>query len=500
MTRSFMRFSTRLKSPQANQTDHANGDGNDDILLVRNENPDNKDENDSAIAQSSLPVVPSLEQAPQHSLHTMHSTRSIRSPLGTLIQKIGKSLSTVLFGKVEPLVPPERKVRGGVLLYGCATVREHWEKHDMLVDGLSELKGCEGLLAAGLESRLVPCDKHRGIEEEEKKDGMIYAAENPYSNQSETTAISQSDDLHLFCEECRTKLFHIATNTPVTAENRKQFIADGCMYDEISRCCQEIAHDRMIFAGDLEWIDIGHVDENNEAICALVSKDFKEHPTKPTLLIVTGKGKVRAGIFSRQHILTTGLEPSCAIYQVIEARKRGWTVVVLDPNARGERMAMITLEQSMASLFSFIERRDPAPCEMPLYIQAHSASGSYVVRYLMDKGQFYLNQIRGVVFTDSTHNIQWCRTQNQPDLHTFLESPKCMYFRSSNPARDFDWRKHTAGEACNSFDEYWERRFGKIQTYWAGTTEHSLSDWHARHFIWRHFDSRSEDYENFENE
>jgi hypothetical protein len=424
--------------------------------------------------------------------------QEIRTNVGTLVSKIGFSLSNILLGEPESVATPERKVRGGVLLHGCATPEEHWEKHDGVLKRLFELNGKEGLLEAGLTSRLLPCEKHRSIEQEEEKDEEpTNASDAPEQDESDVSEISAVDgppaqEQHVFCEDCLTRLFHIETNTPVTAENRKQFIADGRMYDEISRCCQDIAHDRAVREGDLEWINIVPADEKHPAIRALVSKGYRELPTKPILLLVTGKGMVQAGIFSRQHMLTTGFEPSSAIYQIMEAKKRGWSVVLLDPNARGEKMAMLTIEQSMASIFDFVERQESTICKVPLYIQAHSASGAHVVRYLMDKGHLYLHHIRGVVFTDSTHNIQWCRTKDLPHLMNFLESPACIYFRSSNPSRDKGWEDHSPGQDCTVSDEYWVRRFGKVQTYWAGTTEHSLSDWHARHFIWNHFDSRSQ--------
>mmetsp|Transcript_11070 Transcript_11070/g.24387 ORF Transcript_11070/g.24387 Transcript_11070/m.24387 type:complete len:119 (-) Transcript_11070:188-544(-) len=36
-------------------------------------------------------------------------------------------------------------------------------------------------------------------------------------------------------------------------------------------------------------------------------------------------------------------------------------------------------------------------------------------------------------------------------------------------------------------DTFWEHRFGKIKTLWAGTADHALSNWAAHEPIWRHF-------------
>ena len=74
---------------------------------------------------------------------------------------------------------------------------------------------------------------------------------------------------------------------------------------------------------------------------------------KKTLIIVTGKGKVRAGIFSRQ-LLCSGMEASTALPMAIEAKKRGMKIFILDPNVRGDRNVMATFEQPMHALFGGI--------------------------------------------------------------------------------------------------------------------------------------------------
>uniref|UniRef100_A0A7S1GQF2 Uncharacterized protein n=1 Tax=Cyclophora tenuis TaxID=216820 RepID=A0A7S1GQF2_CYCTE len=106
----------------------------------------------------------------------------------------------------------------------------------------------------------------------------------------------------------------------------------------------------------------------------------------------------------------------------------------------------------------------------------------------MDHYDSYAPYLEAMVLTDSTHNIQWLRnstaTPTCARLKTFLESDRCKYFRS-HPDNDTE-----AGQPCTPNDTpiHWQHRFGQIATYWAGTTEHSLSDWHARHCIWNHFD------------
>jgi len=42
-----------------------------------------------------------------------------------------------------------------------------------------------------------------------------------------------------------------------------------------------------------------------------------------------------------------------------------------------------------------------------------------------------------------------------------------------------------------STDQFWEHRFGKIKTLWAGTPDHSLSNYAGRNAIWGHFDEHT---------
>lgn len=131
-----------------------------------------------------------------------------------------------------------------------------------------------------------------------------------------------------------------------------------------------------------------------------------------------------------------------------------------------------------------------------LYVLSHSASGGHLVRYFLGKAQSpFLRNIRAVAFTDSTHSIQWAaKTDDKKYLFDKLQSEQCVYFRVSKErgnvamAGDGDkWYLHPAGEKVQT-DSFWLHRFGKIQTMWAGTDEHAMTNWYAHTKIWDHFD------------
>ena len=297
-------------------------------------------------------------------------------------------------------------------------------------------------------------------------------------------------------DSCTLRLYHIPSNTLITNENHQKFIAHGQMYDEMARLCMEYAQEVMMQEGNLKWTTVC----SEREIGALVSRD--RGPTnnnKKTLLVVTGKGKVGAGIFSRRLLITLGVEPATALPFVREAAARGMEIAMLDPNVLTIQRAMEVVETSLDRLF-FGGSKDN------IYVLAHSMAGSQLVRYLLNKAtnasaststphidessskessedlESYLQQIKAVAFTDSNHNINW--TKKLPSLTKFLVGPRSLYIKSHKVHED----SKALGEA--HYDcQYWRHRFGGIRTLWAGTNEHALTNHTASAHIWEHFDA-----------
>ena len=403
-----------------------------------------------------------------------------------------------------------RPRQSSVFLRGCDTDEEHKLRKNMMIGILRALKGKQGLDACGLEYRLVTigedgklvptaaerdeCNNHF-IEEKKEENLLVPPPELRLSQRH----VPPKPTIKQFS---MTRLFHTESNTMITSTNRKEFIADGAMYDIVCRLAMEYAQDVMLSDGELEWVTIPEEEENaenqaqtnKEPIRALVSKrileDSSRLDTEPTLLVVTGKGKVRTGIFSRQHLLTSGLECSSSVQFVQEARKRGMNLIILDPNAHGDRFGMQTFEKSMAHLFRRWEEAPLSATEVQptLYVLSHSQSGAQLVRYLLHKADSYLARISAIAFTDSTHNIQWAKKQNIIGLEELLESEKSTYFKRTDDIVEYPFKPFkTIGNRVDT-DQFWEHRFGKIQTMCAGTSEHSLVNWFARNHIWDHFD------------
>lgn len=386
----------------------------------------------------------------------------------------------------------------------CETDEQHRAYVSQFLDRAKDLQG-EGLRKVGFEFKKIYCLKHKpqdhhdaGTQEEKKCDFDLEQSTLPVQlKQNLYSQVETNDTVYCSpCKHCATRLHHIDTNTCITDENRKLFIADGEMYEQVTRLAQECAQEAMRRAGNLEWITVCDDPAHEEPVRALVHEDHhlvtkgKEDTADdhPTLLIATGKGKVRAGIFSRQHLLTSGMEASTALPMVVEATRRQMSVVIFDPNARGDRHGMTTFEKSFQVVLGHLDHttaQDYAPSKRALYIVAHSASGSQLVRFLLDKTHGYVPYLRAIAFTDSTHNIQW--TRKNAALQSLLGSKRCVYFRSASKDHDELWHTRKVGDAVET-DDFWKHRFGGIKTVWAGTEEHSLMNWFAHGHIWDHFD------------
>lgn len=278
------------------------------------------------------------------------------------------------------------------------------------------------------------------------------------------------------------RLFSVQTDTLINAENQKSFVPNGPVFETVSRLCQTIVQARLIQRYRLDVVDIaGRTKDGLPPIRAWVSTDFEKRPA--TLLIVTGKGESRAGILSIQQMVLAGDTVGSTEYYVQRAlHEQHWGVVILDPNARGVYRGMECVEQSLSHLFR-------TGWKQPLHILAHSAAGGYLVRYLLlgDCRATLMDTIASIVFTDSTHNVVWCK-DDLPLWH-LLQSDSCLYVRNTatKPSDTFARSQDRKLGDTIPYDIWWQRRFGTIRTIWAGTTEHSLIFWTARNIVWDFF-------------
>jgi hypothetical protein len=132
------------------------------------------------------------------------------------------------------------------------------------------------------------------------------------------------------CNLCSHRLFHIASCEMVNEQNRKERIADGSMYDRICELAQESAQAMMMREGELEWVTVVVDDDNDKntgvpqttttpplRVLVSTSRNSDRETKSPLFVVCTGRGKVRAGIFTRHHLMCTGLESATGTYLLL---------------------------------------------------------------------------------------------------------------------------------------------------------------------------------------
>ena len=379
-------------------------------------------------------------------------------------------------------------------------------------------------------------------------------------------------------DSCALRLFHIPSGTMMTPKNHLEFMADGKMYDQLARLCMEHAQEVMMEEGNLQWIMLHDNTTSNGTTTsqppqkgsygAIVSRSFlermqnnnkKKKKKHKTLLVVTGKGEVKCGIFSRRHLLVTSMDAGTALPFIRGAKERDMEIVMLDPNARGWRVGMDTVESSLDKLFLDRQAQQQQPDndenaneendnEEEVYILAHSMAGAQIVRFFTSNSSSYSRPPtpascassisessksnggpppKGAVTVtkkDSSNSDDSANNNNgsmdrDGRKANFLQRIKAMAFTDSN--HNINWTKkhpylaqvltgppslyiksHKVHEKAKSLGDkhhdcqFWKHRFGDIKTLWAGTHEHALTNYTARDHIWEHFDSFLKDSDN----
>jgi hypothetical protein len=328
----------------------------------------------------------------------------------------------------------------------------------------------------GFEYRVIPCAQHQIHDDDDN---------NIECNNTNHQAV---------CLDCQTRLFFIENNdcgVEINAENQKDYVPKGPKFDDVSLLCQKFIQENLIKRYKLQTITIPNDDDDdpinyNKPLSVLVTPLLYEDTKSPILIIIPGKGESRAGILSVKQIVLSGLEVGSTEFYLHRASLSGISTILLDPNTYDTTKGLSCMTKSLSRLFQNSRLHD-----RPILFLAHSAAGGYLVRYLLlgDRRHLLRSNTRAICFTDSTHNIQWTKQDN--DLYTFLQSDRCLYVRHTGTHHTETFAKSEDRRLGDEIphEDHWKRRFGNIRTVWAGTTEHSLICWTARHIIWDFFES-----------
>jgi len=277
-------------------------------------------------------------------------------------------------------------------------------------------------------------------------------------------------------------LLHAKSKTIVTAKNWRTFIHDGTHYEEVARCAMEFCQETMKKDFDLVPYDNNFVDPLNLCSGTLLSRDIEKY--EKVLVILPGKGKVRAGIFGRQLLMVHSLQTGSAIPFLQRASSKNFGIILLDPNVKIDKSTFVStklgyenVQQQWSAVVVNTFPKDKFP---NLFILAHSQAGAQIVRCLNNERPEVVSQIKVLCQTDGTSSLHQVTSDSAREL---LTSPyRSLYCRSTPGSVCL----HQAGQMhipTASEKAYWLSRFGAIKVVWAGTRDHPYSNFTARDVI-----------------
>lgn len=272
----------------------------------------------------------------------------------------------------------------------------------------------------------------------------------------------------------------------VTDENFGLYVESGSPYNHVARCCMDQAQAMMQEACNLERVETSR---------GAVLKSKERHET--WLVVVPGKGRVDAGIFSRNLLMKEGLEAGSAMKITSEAVRNGWGLVLLNPNYScpfDSSYAMLNLrtqwEEVVKPLTAAAAVADPSGPSLKIHFLAHSAGGAQLACMLGDYDSF--DWLGKIAFTDSTHSLRQVSTFKSRGLMHYLQSDNARYYRSNDslfPVSEYPYmtpftlednaRSSQESARVRTEQKYWSDRFGNIPTYFCGTAEHARTTWKA---------------------
>lgn len=325
------------------------------------------------------------------------------------------------------------------------------------------------------------------------------------TNQHNTTHNHQDDkDDTEIPHYCALRLVHVPTNTPLNVHNHTHYIAPGPMYDAIADLCTRAAHEIMHQLLSLETVHIALPNKNTttahqqppKTSTAFVHRrqqitttttSTTPQPPRQILIIITGKGQVRAGIFSRRLLITHGLEAATAISFLHEAitntrrtnnnnnnhSKEGedqqkdensihnhhhhhphliWDELwMLDPNALGEQHAFAIVSASLDHILQQqtqtqtdkddIQTSSSSLPSFQIYVLAHSMAGSQLVRYLHAQ---MMNQPSSQKNHLDDHTSTTTTTPRVSSSSSLFPSIRAIAFTDSN--HNIQWTKKDTPE------------------------------------------------------
>lgn len=258
-----------------------------------------------------------------------------------------------------------------------------------------------------------------------------------------------------------TRLCDAATGAPV---------GDGEVADfaSVAAACMDWCHGRMLGTG-MEWAGLA------TGGLVLRSTDAATN-AKGLLVLITGTGSVRAGVWGRGLLVALSAEHGCCLPMLRRARERGWAAVAFDPNggdAAGDG------EKGFHHCVDAWHATVDAAAAARVFVVAHSLGGACLVECLDRAAPQSLRRIAAVAFTDSVHYVSGDHLQLRSgrigaEALAVLRDRAVAWVADPAGALDVVQYEFNADKGC--------------RCVFAGTADHAATNAAAEASIFAHFD------------
>ena len=189
----------------------------------------------------------------------------------------------------------------------------------------------------------------------------------------------------------------------VNEDNFWMHVNGGKHYNDVARCCMDVAQDTMMETCGCRWVEC----TKGRVLCGGEER-------KDVLVVIPGKGRVDAGIMARSLLMKNGMRVGSVINIGERAWEEGWGVIMLAPNFSGSfqsGVAMATVKGQWEEVVMPLVRDSKGGTadvgRRKIHILAHSAGGAQVVECLRDCADGgAMGWLGKLCFTDSTHSLR----------------------------------------------------------------------------------------------
>eukprot|EP00755_Sulcionema_specki_P022826 Sspe_Gene.77431::Locus_48387_Transcript_2_2_Confidence_0.667_Length_1059::g.77431::m.77431 len=130
------------------------------------------------------------------------------------------------------------------------------------------------------------------------------------------------------------------------------------------------------------------------------SPGMEDH-TGTLLIILQGAGAVRPGMWARKLCINNSLRDGTIFPYIIEAKKRGWAVLVPNPNERPKVVGLRCAEEHLETVW----KTYVAPCKAKQILMVAHSYGGKATLSLLKRMPEVMTRLERVAFTDSVHTL-----------------------------------------------------------------------------------------------